>query len=372
MIRNSPPLFEGATIDRSPAGIEGMLDRHAREATFYGSGKVALRDGLAALVESGDTVLVPAYLPDAVVEPLHDLGLVSRYYAVEETLAPDLADLESRIDHRTAAVVSVNYFGFPMPGLGEFRALVEEYDCYHVDDNAHGPISVDDGTLLGTRGHLGVTSLWKLLPIPDGAVLYCNDDDVAEVYTPSHCAGVRDRLTAADVRYVLTSLVSEVLDRDGRFREVIDAIVPDRVRPSVPGPRERYEAGKAPMSKLSACVIADADLQAIRRARRENYRAWHRVLDPYDDVDPLYESLPPGICPQVYPVRASDPGRFRETLDRCGVSNPKTWPRLSPPVVGDPQYETAQRLAREVVVLPVHQGLDPTTIEAVGKRLPES
>jgi len=99
---------------------------------------------------------------------LFDLGLEARYYRIQRNLAPDFADIERRIDDETVAVMSVNYFGFPQPGLAEFMSLVDEYECYHIDDNAHSPLSVDNGTLPGTRGDLGVTSLWKLLPIPDG------------------------------------------------------------------------------------------------------------------------------------------------------------------------------------------------------------
>lgn len=369
MLSDPLPLFGEALADRSDSGVIAFIDRYASWTMCYGSGKVALRDGLANLVEFGESVLLPAYLPDAVSEPFRELGLEARYYAVEEHLAPDLADLETRIDDETTAVMSVDYFGFPTPGLAEFTALIDDYDCYHIDDSAHAPLSVDDGTLLGTRGHLGITSLWKLLPIPDGAVLYCNDDAVAEAYTPSNCAGVRDGVTGDDWQFVCNSIVFDVLDRNDRIRDAIDVILALSETVSVPGPNERYEAGKSRMSKLSSYVLDNADPQALRRDRRANYLAWRRLLDTRDGVELLYETLPPGICPQVVPVRAANPQRFREVLDRCGVPDVTTWPRLSPAVVEDPQYETATRLSQELLVLPVHRHVDPTTIETVGKRL---
>ncbi|RQG97327.1 DegT/DnrJ/EryC1/StrS family aminotransferase [Natrarchaeobius chitinivorans] len=364
MINGTPSLFVSTLSDQRPVGVEPFLDRYAREFTYYGSGKVALRDGLAGLVEPGENVVLPAYLPDAVAEPLVELGLEVRYYRVEPSLAPDLADLERRIDDDTVAAVSVNYFGFPQPGLEEFVSLVSEYDCYHVDDNAHAPFSVDRGTLLGTRGHLGITSLWKMLPIPDGAVLYRSDDSVIDRYEPSSLAGVRDGIGSRDCRFVATSIVDDLFGTNGAIRQSIDALVAGRGEsPAVGGQRERYERSKQPMSKLSMYVLEDADPGEIRSARRENYRAWRDHLEGRDDVELLYESLPDGICPQVLPVRAIDAESFLAELEACGIDGVHTWPRLSPTVLDDPSYETTRRLSRSIVTLPVHQQIDPVAID---------
>lgn len=368
MISERPSLLVRSLFEPQPAGIEPFLERYTSHITFYGSGKAALRDGLVDLVEPGENVLLPAYLPDAVVEPFYDLGLEPRYYRLEGTLAPDLADVDRRLDGDTAVVVSVDYFGFPQPGIEEFTALIEEYDCYHVDDNAHGPLSVDDGTLLGTRGHLGITSLRKLLPIPDGAALYCNDEAVATAFEPSSLAGVRDRFGATDCRYVFKSLVHDLLETNATLRRSVDEVVADR-SPAIPDPSTRYEASKTPMSKLSARVAADANPTAIRAARRENYLAWKRIFETRPGIDVRYESLPEGICPQVFPVRTDRPRRLLAELERCGVDGAHTWPRLSRTVRDNPDYDVSRRLAREVVVLPVHQHIDPTAIEDVGDRL---
>ncbi|WP_117367990.1 DegT/DnrJ/EryC1/StrS family aminotransferase [Natrarchaeobaculum sulfurireducens] len=370
MIKETPSLFVPSPSTNQGHSVDSFLNRHAQEFVFYGSGKAALYDGLAGLIEPGETVLVPAYLPDAVVEPLYDLELETEYYALEPSLAPDFVDLERRLDDDVIAVMSVNYFGFPHPGLDELRSIVADYGCYHVDDNAHAPLSVDGETVLGTRGHLGVTSLWKLFPVPDGAILYLNDEQAAEAYDPSSSAGVRDGFDGSDCRYLLKSAFRDVFDRNGTIRRSIDAILASRNDGrSVGGPRERYEKGKRPMSKLSAYVVEESDPRAIRQARRQNYLAWRQALESRDDVEFVFESLPEGICPQVAPVRAAGHEQFRAELDRCGVGGAKRWPRLSPRVREKPTYETATRLAREIVTLPVHQHIAPSTILDVGRQL---
>lgn len=369
MINPTPSLFVSSCSKRCPRGVESFLDRQADEYVFYGAGKIALRDGVAGLVEPGQNVLVPAYLPDAVAEPLYDLQLEVRYYALEETLAPNIADLESRLDDETAAICSVNYFGTPQPAIERIQSLADDYGCYHIDDNAHGAFSVDDGTLLGTRGDIGFTSLWKLFPIPNGAVLYLNSENARERYRPSSLATVRERFDTADGRFVLTSMLRELLADRRSVQHTIETLLSRGDEPAVGGPKARYDDAKRPMSKLAMSVLENADPLSIRRRRRGNYRAWQRVFADCDDVTFVLESLPAGICPQVAPVRTDDPEAFRTTLERAGIGGVNGWPRLSSTVRDDPTYETARRLSTEVRTLPVHQQIDPAEIDAIGETL---
>ncbi|WP_222918364.1 DegT/DnrJ/EryC1/StrS family aminotransferase [Natrinema sp. SYSU A 869] len=373
MIDATPSVFD-ASLSKPGAGIDAFVDRHAPGTmhTYYGSGKVALRDGLAGLVEPGENVVVPAYLSPAVVEPLHELGLESRYYAIEASLAPDFDDLEARIDDDTAAVMSVNYFGFPQPGLDRIAALTDEYDCYHIDDNAHSPLSVHEGTLLGTHGDLGITTLRKLLPVPDGAVLYRTGETVNEWFSPSSLAGRSDRIATTDCRFVATSVAESVLQISPSLHRSVEAVLADGADDSSSvDPVNRYEAAKVPMSKCSAVVADAADPDAIRTVRRENFRVWQRVLDDREDVTPLYEHLPAGISPYEFPVRATDSDSFRAELGNLGVVGAHSWPTLREAVREDGTYETSVRLADNLVALPVHQGIEPSAIEAVGDRLPK-
>lgn len=370
MISGAPSLFVWSLSEPRPTGTTSFVEQYADDYWRYGSGKVALYDGLGAVSRAGDNVLVPAYLPDAVVEPFHDRGLEPRFYAVQTDLTPDFDDLQSTIDDRTAAVLSVDYFGFPQPAQDGLAELAADHDCYHVDDSAHSPFSVHDGTLLGTRGDIGVTCLWKQLPIPNGALLYLSNDEVAERFEPGPYEGVNERYDRRDLRYVLSSVASDLLASSTTVKQSVDALVAGgHDEAAVAAPGDRYEAAKRPMSKLSQRVIADADPQAIRDRRRENYRTWLTQLEDHPDLRPLYDDLPAGICPQVVPVYADDPDRIRRQLADAGVGDVHTWPRLSETVLEDPAYETAARLSRHVVTLPVHQHVDRSEIDDAGRRL---
>ncbi|GAB7017229.1 DegT/DnrJ/EryC1/StrS family aminotransferase [Halostagnicola bangensis] len=370
MISATPSLSVWSLSSHHPADFESLIEQFATEYAFYGAGKVALRDGLETISVASQNVLIPAYLPDAVAEPIVEIGLEPRFYAVTESLHPNVSDIRNRIDSDTAAIVSVNYFGFPQPGLETIAELTDEYDCYHVDDNAHSPLSMHDGTLLGTDGDIGITSLWKQFPVPNGAVLYLNDTAIVDDYAPSAYEGVREHLDVSDCQFLLKSIAFELFDRNTRVRESIDTLISGsglgRVTAS---PRNRYENEKSQMSKLTHRVFADADPESIRSNRRENFRTWNEVLDSRSDVVPIFDSMPEGVCPQVFPVRTADSSEFIRQLEQLGVDGANTWPRLSESVRDNPAYETSNLLSRSTVVLPVHQHIESSAIEAVGDAL---
>jgi dTDP-4-amino-4,6-dideoxygalactose transaminase len=367
-IGGSPSLL-GSTVSmgQPQPGLEPYLREHVDHYWFYGSGKVALRDGLAGLVEAGEEVLVPAYVPDALVEAFADLALDVQFYAIEETLGPDLTDLASRVSERTAAVVTVNYFGFPAPDMSAVAEVAARHDCLHVEDSAHAALSVHDGSLLGTRGDVGFTSLHKLFPIPNGACLYASEG-VAGDLEPSEYAGVRETMDAADARYAVRSLAAGLANSHPSARRVADAILTNGEDSAVRDATARYEASKAQLSKLAVRVLDRIDPASIRERRRENYRAWRRGLEGVAGVWPAIGGLDDGLCPSAMPVIAEQPGEVLRALSATGVRGAQTWPRLPKPVRSDPAYGTARRLAGALVVLPVHQDLTPAAIEAVCER----
>ncbi|MFP8956758.1 DegT/DnrJ/EryC1/StrS family aminotransferase [Natrialbaceae archaeon A-CW3] len=380
MISARPSLLEWSAETSRATDIDSFVRQHADTVAYYGSGKAGLYDGLvtllrAAAAETGTfggqkNVVLPAYLPDAVVEPIVDCGLEPRLYAITDDLTPDFDDLETRIDDGTLAIMSVNYFGFPQPGLEEVSALAARHGCYHIDDNAHGALSFDGDQLLGTRGDIGFTSLWKLLPIPDGALLYLSNPIVADHFEASALAGVEDGVHADDLQFVIKSLATGLLDTNRTLKESVHRLVANNglARPAT-DPRRRYESSKAPMSRLSAYLVREADPIEIRSTRRSNYRAWASLFENRPDVDLVFGTLPTGVCPQVCPVRTDHPAQLRRLLEDYGVDGTHTWPRLSADVLENPDYRTAQRLASEVVVLPVHQHIDPRTILGVANAI---
>lgn len=362
---------------------------------LYGFGKAALRDGLAAQeYERGAAVLLPALVPDGVVEPIRELGLEPRFYDVhvdadgDTDLTPSLSDVEAVAEEGEAALVAVHYFGFPNPRFSELLALAEENGVDLVSDNAHGALSRVDGRLLGTRGALGITSLRKLLPIPDGAALYLNREGAYD-RVRSPYAGVADGYRRAEATFVAKSLAMGVRDRHptavGALRRVGSggvsgvAVTNGATRgngangtgercgaTSERDPEAIYRGAKRPMSRLSARVCARIDPHEVVAERRATFRAWIDRLEDVPGVEPVYRRLPDGACPQACPVIAETAERATEIVDVTPGTH--TWPPLPRAVADSATFPGAVDVAARLVPLPCHRTVDETAIRRAVSR----
>lgn len=368
---SSPRLTVQAVFGRPRAGgIRTYLAEHGGSRfAFYGYGKVAMRDGLdVALANRSDTtnVVLPAYLPHGIIEPFREAGLEPRYYRCDRTLRPNVDDIEGLLDGESLAVVLTHYFGCPQPtgDIAAMRGLCEEYDAVLIDDNAHASLSTTgrDGRLLGTLGDLGITSLRKLLPIPNGAALFLSNPDLSEDRLAR--SGVHDGYTTGDYRYCVRSLGRSMGGRPVlkrtlsmlrwlRERRSGTTAYDHKASVAAADPRAIYEAAKVPMSRLSHRVIDRVDPLAVIAARRANYRCWDRAIRDLDGIEPVFPSLSDGVCPQYYPILVEDPDDLGPLE---GVATP--WPPLPREIEDNDDFGTENHLATHLHTLPVHQGLD--------------
>lgn len=326
----------------------------------YGSGKAALRDGLDAVGCGPESnVILPAYIPRGVLQPIRELGAEPRLHGIQRDLTPTIEDIEEAIDEKTAAILVVNYFGFPQSTFDAIHEIASDWGAVVIDDNAHAPLSREGSQLLGTRGSVGFTSLRKGFPVPDGAFLYL-DAEVASAIEPSTYARIRSTPTLRDSIDVLSSLLR---------RNDLTAPLPERaLRVRQSGPtgqtngqssgwktaRNTYEQAKQPMSALSAHVVKRIPAEKIVDARRRVYRAW---LDGITDMEPVFGDLPNAVCPQYCPMLASDPASAVTALDAAGVGGVHTWPPLPTEVRTDDEFATSRWLADHLLTLPVHRDI---------------
>lgn len=387
-IAPSPSLHLDQLIATPAESVWDVLQSTPDAVRPYGFGKVAFRDGLAMLdPPDGGTVLLPSYVPDGVVEPVRDLGLEPRFYAIEDDLGPALPDVRQRLDSSTVAAMAVHYFGVPARRFEPFRTLLEERGVPLVDDNAHGALSSLDGRLLGTHGVFGFTSLRKLLPVPNGAVLYRSDESELDptkgrFETTEVAPGVGDlrfgtvsllqsarrysRVFDSVLRGVRTGskrlrglAVSDGTQADGSTRHGTDSRDPSAI----------YRRAKVPMSAATELVASGTSAGEVVGARREAFAAWRSVAESSADLDPVFDELRAGVCPQVYPVIAADPEGTVESLRSLGVRGISTWPPLPNEVRGADAYPTANALASRLLRLPTHQDVEPLAISVLAGKL---
>lgn len=369
MVRSAPRLSPRTVLGRTKSdGIREHFAAHgASRYSFYGYGKVAMRDGIDVLLAKrpeATNVVLPAYLPPGIVEPFREAGLEPRFYGCNRELRPDMSRIGELLDADTLAAMVVHYFGQPQ-SRDDIRAITDrcaEHGAYTIDDNAHSSLSTLDGRLLGTFGDIGITSLRKLLAIPNGAALFLTNDDLSG--TNLTRSTIRERYTRADYRYCVHSLARLISGRvlikqalstlrwanDHRpYRADGHAHKGDLEK----DPREIYESTKVPMSRLSLHVIDRTDPAEVIAARRANYRIWDRAIRDLCGVEPVFDSLAEGTCPQYYPLIVDDPDDLGPL---SGVGKP--WPPLPREIRDDEEFATENFLSTHLHTLPVHQGLD--------------
>lgn len=369
MTRSTPRLSPRTVFARRKSdGIHAYFEDHgASRYSFYGFGKVAMRDGIDVLLDGkpdATNVVLPAYLPYGIVEPFREAGLEPRFYGCDRTLRPDTIRISELLDTASLAVMFVQYFGQPQSreDIATIRELSVEHNAYVIDDNAHSALSTLDGQLLGTFGDIGITSLRKTLPIPNGAALFLSNEELSDDFQGR--STVRSRYTKADYRYcarsfgrsvsgqpVLKQALSTVRWMDGKRPQKTNGEV--HASEIEDDPHEVYNATKVPMSQLSKRVIDRIDPVNVIATRRANYRIWDREIRELDDVTPVFDALTPGACPQYYPVIVNDPTDLGVL---SSVSKP--WPPLPPDIRDNDEFETENYLSSHLHTLPVHQGLD--------------
>ena len=354
-------------------GICSLLNRsEVKSYLFYSYGRIALLDGLRILAcEEGSNVLLPSYICGVAVEPFHELGIEARFYEVSLDLQSDIIDIKNKIDERTKGILVVNYFGFPQ-NLEEIQNICEKYRLYLIEDNAHGLLSQKNSRLLGTFGDIGFSSIWKILPVPNGALLFVNNHELmnsnGNIARSSALQNRFPQMSKMSIyTYILNSLLSN-LELRYRFRAEFIRDIYRKLFPKVEmNSSKQFQDSKVRISGLSLKIVKNINLEDVCRKRRENYNFWLGEMCERKDVHIVFEDLPEGVCPLNFLVIPEEVESFlQEMLDK-GIPAYR-WPTLPKEIKDNPEYPTANFLAEHVVVLPVHQSLDRACLERVVKK----
>lgn len=350
------------------AGISQLFNnQEIKRYLFYGYGRVALLEGLRMLaVGGGSNILLPSYICEVAVEPIRELGIEPRFYEVSDHLQPDVTQITNIIDKKTRGVMVVNYFGFPAQNLEEIQNICKKFDFFLIEDNAHGFLSLKGPRLLGTFGDIGISSIWKYLPIPNGAVLFVNKDSLIEnKRTIAEMLTRQNQYPPMGQQYVYLYIANSLLNNlETRYRfpaNLVRSIYRKLFLRKNDSKISEFNY-KVRISEVSLRIAQGLNLEKICLIIRQNYDFWLDELSQRKGLDIIFNDLTDGICPLVFPLLVEDVETFsREMLDK-GIPS-RLWPPLPKEVLDNVEYPIANYLARHMLTLPVHQNLDLKTLE---------
>lgn len=312
----------------------------------------------------GKEVLVPAYHHGVEIEALVHAGAKPVFYGVGRSWDVDLAEVAARIGPDTGALYLIHFAGFPGP-VREFKALAEKHGLALIEDCALSLLSSDRELKLGTVGDVGIFCLYKTLPVPNGGALQVNGSNRYKM------PGLESPPASSVFNQTASALLKNLELRGGRVgrwsRSLLRSVASGAVRASRV---ERIATGTthfdpdhvnlaiSPLSLRIARAQAFADIIAVRR---RNYLVM--LGETREVCQPMFETLPDGVCPLFYPLRVKRKAELLHRLRSAGIEAIDFW--NTPHPACDPgAFPDTTELRGSVLEIPCHQDIG---IEKMGR-----
>lgn len=315
------------------------MSPHESQRLYYAYARHALVTALRLVrVESGSRVLLPEFVCRDVLASLRAIGAETIFYEIDEELQPRLSMTLKRalnsVARPPAAIIAVNFFGFPA-NLARVRELLPTLQVPVIEDNAHGWLSADhSGTPLGSRTEVGITSVRKTIRIPDGA--YVEWRNVGTLDTRALHEPLAPRAELLPVSFRMRRAMSQ-----------IDAHTPIAVMPIARNTVRvlRRIRGKPAVSDNAA---EEWNLPANRNPHRESLKIIgqvdnareiarrRRLFELCEDlatkfgVQRPFVALPEHVSPQGFPYFFDTDGAvsFAQAVRRHRIGEDIAWPAL--------------------------------------------
>lgn len=332
------------------------------------SGRIAIALALREMgVGAGDEVLVPAYHSMSMIPPVLSLGAVPVFYRVSAGAAVDLDDVAARITPATRAIMVTNYFGIPQD-LARIRAFCDLHALLMLEDCAHCFFGEHAGRAVGSWGDYAIASSMKFFPIYEGGALVSARHALTSAQLNSAGRGfeIKSALNALErsFDYGRLSLLKALLWLPLRAKSALWNMVKRRAPAGAPAlapssSDSSYEFDPRWLDKQSArfsrFIVRRASHARIVASRRANYRFLDQACGGLPGCRPLFDALPEGACPWLFPLLVDDPEPLFERLHLQGVPMTRFAETLWPGAA----CANSAYLSRHVIAFPCHQELRP-------------
>lgn len=317
-------------------------------------------------LKPGDEVLMPAYNCGSEVDPFCVYGAKVIFYRVDENVQIDFEDIKKRCTPKTRIVYITHYFGWPQQ-VGLIYRWCKERDINVVEDCALSLFSRGSEGYLGTLADASIFSFRKSLSVPDGAALVLRepvDANTLSFRQPPARQTFRNLLPFAKST-VLAMLDTLRLYRPLRriklksfdFNNLADQSV-DEIKPGMP--TDYYFDRKLinqSISNVSRGILKRENPDVVIERRRQNYLALYDELKDLRNVNVLFNTLPEGVCPLGFVMKAPCRKNVMQVLNAHGIAAFSWWEGFHQGFCWD-DFPEARCLKDTVLFLPINQSLN--------------
>lgn len=354
---------------------------NADDPNYYYSGRNALWHAMKVLrFSSNSEILVPSYNCGAEIDPLFKWGVAVKLYRIDSRLKIDLDDLRKKINKNTKAVLVTHYFGFPQP-VNQIRTICDENNMFFIEDCAYATFSNYKDKPLGCFGDISIFSHRKILPIPDGGILIVNNKNLKHVERPinpplmyelnnftyqlSH--GIKSKAPL-----MLIKLVSKISKKANSNN--VSSLMKNKSPFKLHGYHLNMDKANWGMSKVSMFLIKkmikSGDMEVIIEKVQQNFNfLLHKLKGLNSDVI-LFDELPRGVCPSLFPIVVNERDRIYEELLKRGIFTLKYWQFFYPDLPWN-LFPEAVFLKKHILSFPIHYCSDKEYLLRVIKALKE-
>jgi dTDP-4-amino-4,6-dideoxygalactose transaminase len=332
-VLESGMLAQGPRVARLEERFAEVCGTHHAVATS--SGTTALHIALLAHgIGPGDEVITTPFTFIATVNAILFVGARPVLVDVEEeTFNIDPALIETAITPRTRAIIPVHLYGYPCD-MDAVMEIARRHGLLVIEDAAQAIAATYKGTPVGNFG-TGCFSLYatKNVVAGEGGMITTDDESLAE-----HCRMLRHHGMRQRYHH-------EFLGYNFRMTDLHAAIALAQM--------DRLEEFIAKRRENAAYLSAHIDSVVTPQVREGYEHVWHQYVVRVAprggrDRDAAARQLrEAGVGTGIhYPLPAHQHGYVRD-------------------VVGEVSFPVAERLASEVLSLPVHPGLSPADLEQI-------
>lgn len=303
-----------------------------KNTLYFDSGRSALKHVVQQL-EEDTIVLLPEFICESVIKCFHKLKKIT-FYKIKNDFTIDIDDFKRKANARTKVFFIMHYFGAVQPEevLQEIKRIANFYNSIIIEDTTHSFFSNSH-----TIGDYMVCSLRKWMPIPQGGVLYF-ENNKANVSMP-HYEQSQDNQRAYGM--ILKDLYLKTGgDYNNTYRNIFaraETVLNNQDRPKM-------------MSDLCKFLISCVDIGELISTRRRNYKTVKNYFKEWGVTSPcmIHEEN----CPLVFLLRVKN----RDVLKTFLINN-RIYCAVHWPFDGFKAEERqfAKELADQLISLPIDQ-----------------
>lgn len=304
-------------------------------------------------------ILVPDYFCNQTLYSFQDTWMEIVFYPIMQDMDPDWDYLKTWTkENHFDAMLFTHYFGKYYGSISRAKEICKNRDAILIEDCAH--VLYPTGKM-GKNGDFIIYSPHKQLPIADGAVLVCNEEDNNTVVQRlnSWIKSEYEQLPTYEVGnswYIKKSL--QKLMPIHRRLTYYSGVHYDKCN------GDKHEPQKISVESYNAlCDFAYIDYKKVAYIRRDNLEMMNYVMSVrFPDVVPLMDSSVDVPYFAVYSLRnIADKEKMAKDMMEAGFTI-LYWPDLPLQLKELGGHTYAKELSENIVVLPIHQDLKPQVI----------